>query len=192
MTRLIWYVSHDGGIVKHRKAAVLCLGLAMHLPFGPIRAAQQKKATQPAPIPAQILTAKNVFIANGGGDESRCEATSYSGGPDRTYNEFYAAMKTWGRYELVAAPGDADLVFEIRLIVFQLRTDRLADDTTESDSQFRIVIRDPKTHETLWGLTEHAQGAVLQSNRDKNFEQAMAAVVAEVQRIAGPAAHAKN
>jgi hypothetical protein len=29
---------------------------------------------------------------------------------------------------------------------------------------------------------------VLQGNRDKNFEQALAAVVAEVQSIAGPAA----
>lgn len=63
----------------------------------------------------------------------------------------------------------------------------LTDDSPAFDSQFRIVIRDPKTHETLWGLTEHAQGAVLLSNRDKNFEQALAAVVAEVQRIAGPA-----
>jgi hypothetical protein len=150
---------------------------------GPLFAAQ-KKMTQPAaaPIPAPILTAKKVFIANGGGDETRNEATLYSGGPARTYNEFYAAMKTSGSYELVAAPGDADLVFEIRLIVFQLKSDRLSDDSTESDSQFRLVIRDAKTHETLWGLTEHAQGAVLQSNRDKNFEQAMAAVVA------GPAA----
>ena len=55
------------------------------------------------------------------GDQSRYEAVSYSGGPDRAYNEFYAAMKTWGRYELVAAPRDADLVFEIRLTVFQLQ-----------------------------------------------------------------------
>jgi hypothetical protein len=186
-------VSHDGGIMmKHLKAAVLCFGLAMHLLSGPIQAEQQKKATQPAPIPAQILTAKNVFIANGGGDESHNDATLYSGGPDRAYNEFYAAMKTWGRYGLVAAPGDADLIIEIRLTVFQLQTNRLTDDNTASDSQFRMVIRDAKTHETLWGLTEHAQGAVLQSNRDKNFEQAMAAVVAEVRRIAGPAASAKN
>ena len=178
---------------KHLEAAVLCFGLAMSLLFGPIRAAQQKKLPPPAPIPAQILTAKKVFVANGGGDESRNEATLYSGGPARTYNEFYAAMKTWGRYELVAAPGDADLVFEIRLTVFQLQHERvLADENLATDSQFRFVIRDAKTHETLWGLTEHAQGAVLQSNRDKNFEQAMAAVVAEVQRIAGPAAPAKN
>jgi hypothetical protein len=181
-----------GTMTKHLKTAVLGFGLAMPLLSGFLSAAQQKKPTHPAPIPAQILTAKKVFIANGGGDESRYEAVSYSGGPDRAYNEFYAAMKTWGRYELVAAPGDADLVFEIRLTVFQLRSDRLSDDSTASDSQFRMVIRDAKTHETLWGLTEHAQGAVLQSNRDKNFEQAMAAVVAEVQRIAGTAAAAKN
>jgi hypothetical protein len=32
------------------------------------------------------------------------------------------------------------------------------------------------------------QGAVLQGNRDKNFEQALTAVVGEVQRIAGTAA----
>ena len=176
-------------MTKHLKAAVLCFGLAMPLLSDAISAAQQKKPTSPAPIPAQVLTAKKVFIANGGGDESRYEEASYSGGPDRTYNEFYAAMKTWGRYELVAAPGDADLVFEIRLTVFQLQRERvLTDDSPASDSQFRFVIHDVKTHETLWGLTEHAQGAVLQGNRDKNFEQALAAVVAEVQRIAGPAA----
>ena len=176
-------------MAKHLKAAVPCFGLAMLLLSSPISAAQQKKPTPPAPIPAQILTAKKVFIANGGGDQSRYEAVSYSGGPDRAYNEFYAAMKTWGRYELVAAPRDADLVFEIRLTVFQLQRDRvLTDDGLASDSQFRFVIRDAETHETVWGLTEHAQGAVLQGNRDKNFEQALAAVVAEVRRIAGPAA----
>src|SRR5438132_1656403 len=54
-----------GGIMtKHLKAAVLCFGLAML--SGPISAAQQKKPTHPAPIPAQILTAKKVFIANCG------------------------------------------------------------------------------------------------------------------------------
>jgi hypothetical protein len=175
-------------MTKHLKAAVLCFGLAMPLLSGLLSAAQQKKPTNLGPIPAQILAAKKVFIANGGGDESHYEEASYSGRPDRAYNEFYAAMKTWGRYELVAAPGDADLVFEIRLTVFQLQRERvLSDDGPAFDSQFRIVIRDPKTHETLWGLTEHARGAVLLSNRDKNFEQALAALIVEAQRIAGPA-----
>ena len=30
------------------------------------------------------------------------------------YNRFSAAMKSWGRYELVASPAEAGLVFEIR------------------------------------------------------------------------------
>jgi hypothetical protein len=123
-------------MTKYLKAAVLCFGLAMPLLSGPISALQQKKpadhaskyAGEPAPIPEQILTAKKVFIANGGGDESRDEAVSYSGGPDRAYNEFYAAMKTWGRYELIAAPGDAELVFEIRLTDFQLQHERVLTD----------------------------------------------------------------
>jgi hypothetical protein len=180
-------------MTKHLKAAVLCFALAMPLLSGPLSDTQKKKPAHSAPIPAQIPSAKKVFIANGGGDESRYEAASYSGGPDRAYNEFYAAMETWGRYELVAAPADADLIFEIRLTIFQIQRERgLSDDDPATDSQLRVVIRDPKTHETLWGLTEHAQGAVLQSNRDKNFELAMAALVAEVHRIAQPAASAKN
>jgi hypothetical protein len=99
-------------------------------------------------------------------------------------------MKTWGRYELAGAPGDADLVFEIRSTVVQLQHQRvLADSDNEVyDAQFRLVIRDVETGVMLWGLTEHAQVAVLQSNRDKNFDQALAAIVAEVHRIAGPAA----
>ena len=35
------------------------------------------------------------------------------GGPDRTYNEFYAVVKGSGSYELVSAPAGADLIFEI-------------------------------------------------------------------------------
>ncbi|MGB7844165.1 MAG: hypothetical protein WBL63_00995 [Candidatus Acidiferrum sp.] len=68
---------------KHLKAAVLSFGLAMPLLFGPLSAVQQKKPAHPAPIPAQILAAKKVFVANGGGDESRYEEASFSGGPDR-------------------------------------------------------------------------------------------------------------
>jgi hypothetical protein len=104
------------------------------------------------------------------------------------YDEFYAAMKSWGRYELVGAPNEADLVFEVRLTVMQpQRSQPLgADANPEYDSQFHLAIRDGMTHETLWGLTEHAQTALLQGNRDKNFEKAMAGIVAELHRIAGP------
>jgi len=184
---------------KRLETTVFCLGLAMALLSGAVCAAQQKKpkdsGTAPAPIPAQILTAQKVFIANGGGDKSGYETATYSGGPDRAYNECYAVMKAWGRYELVASPGEVDLVFEIRFIVFQPEHPHgLKEDDPGVDAQLRFVIREAKSREKLWGLTAHARAAVLQSNRDKNFEEALGAVVVEVKRIAGPvpAAVAKN
>lgn len=137
-------------MTQHLKVAVFCFGLAMCFLPGVGHATQQKTLTAPAPIPVQIVTARKVFIANGGGDESRYDDGLYTGGPDRAYNEFYASMKTWGRYELVAAPADADLVFEVRLTVTGMRpTGGLASSSAASDSQFRIVIRDVKTHEVL-------------------------------------------
>jgi len=107
------------------------------------------------------------------------------------YNEFYAAMKSWGRYELVGAPHDADLVLEVRQTTMQpQRSSPLGGggggSNPEYDSQFHLTIRDAITHEVLWGLTEHAQTALLQGNRDKNFEQALAGIIAELRRIAGP------
>ena len=97
-------------------------------------------------------------------------------------------MKSWGRYELVGSPAEADLVIEIRLTLLQSRrSEPLGEQNPEYDSQFHLAIRDVKTHETLWGLTEHAQTAILQGNRDKNFEQALTAILSELRKIAGPA-----
>ncbi|HLZ13153.1 MAG TPA: hypothetical protein VKP58_11250 [Candidatus Acidoferrum sp.] len=177
-------------MAKRLKMAVV--GFAMALLLAGSVCAQEKKAkdqaSTAAPIPAQILAAKKVFIANGGGDESGYEEATYSGGPDRAYNEFYSVMKAWGRYELVASPGEADLVFEIRFIVFQPEHARgLKEDDPATDAQMRLVIREAKSREKLWGLTAHARAAVLQSNRDKNFEEALGEVVVEVKKIAGPA-----
>ncbi len=175
-------------MTRQGKTAILCFGLTMALMGGGVAEAKEKvAATVVAPIPTQILAAKKVFIANGGGDVSHTEEVFYSGGSDRTYNEFYAGMKSWGRYELVGAPADADLIFEIQLTVFQLQRNRiLEDDSLALDSQLRIVIRDPKSGQTLWGLTSHVQEAVLLSNRDKNYEVAMGAILAEVRRIGAP------
>jgi hypothetical protein len=72
-------------------------------------AAAQAAAVPTAPVPSTILTAKNVFIANATG-----ELALPPGDPDLTYNECYAAMKTWGRYELVNSAADADRVLHIQ------------------------------------------------------------------------------
>jgi hypothetical protein len=71
---------------------------------------RQKDNVELAPLPAQILSSKKVFIAN-------------AGGSDLAYDSFYSEVKSWNRYELlVSKPDDADLVFEIIYAVQNLGT----------------------------------------------------------------------
>ncbi len=172
------------------RAHVLAVSLAISLLQVSIMAAEQAKPALPAPLPAQILAAKKVFVANAGGDEPWIDDGQFSGGSDRTYNQFYAAMKTWGRYELVGAPADADLLFEIEFTVPPIAGEASHTNTIAGrpyDPQFRLVIRDPKTNALLWSFTEHAAWAILQGNRDKNFDQALAKIVGDVQALSASA-----
>jgi hypothetical protein len=144
--------------------------------------AQQSKGPAPAPVPRQIAAAQKVFISNVGGEsfETVIDQTVFNGGPDRPYNQFYAAIKTWGRYEIVSYPTDADLVLEISWVLTDtgLRLPVLG--------QLRLVVIDPKTHVTLWNFTEYVRGAILLSNRDKNFDQAMNTVVGRMRSLISP------
>ena len=153
----------------------------------PASRAQDKKEVLPAPLPRQIFTAHKVFVSNAGGDT----LGDYSGGSDRAYNQFYGALKGWGRYELVAAPGDAELVFEISFAMPIVGENVSGGNGTTvssspvKDPQFRLAIVDLKTQVLLWTFTEHVQPALLQMNRDKNFDHAMAALVNDVRNVAG-------
>ncbi|MGA7223993.1 MAG: hypothetical protein WBX16_14115 [Candidatus Acidiferrales bacterium] len=149
------------------------------------RAQTQSQASAAAPVPAQILSAKNVFISNGGGasDPYTGRYGDFSGGPDRAYNELYAALKTFPKYTLVSAPSDADLVFDISFSEFPVQQEASKGSTTVADAKFRLVVLDPKTHMTLWTITEYAGGAILEGNREKNYVQAMGRVVADLQAL---------
>ena len=150
----------------------------------PVAWAQQRGTPASAPVPPQIASAQKAFISNAGGEsfEAVIDQTVFSGGPDRPYNQFYATMKDWGRYELVTSPRDADLVFEVSWVLSDtgLRLPVLG--------QLRLVVIDPKTHVTLWNFTEYVRGAILLSNRDKNFDQAMTTIVNRMKILANPPA----
>jgi hypothetical protein len=160
------------------KLPAFCLFVAI-LGLFPALNAQQAKGPAPAPVPAQISAAQKIFISNAGGEslETVIEQTVFDGGPDRPYNQFYAAMKSWGRCELVSSPADADLVLEISWVLTDtgLRLPVLG--------QLRLVVIDPKTHVTLWNLTEYVRGAILLGNRDKNFDQAMNTVLGRLKTL---------
>jgi hypothetical protein len=162
------------------------LGATLAIPFLVVSllAAGEPKPAPPAPVPAQILAGKTVFIVNDGADRGANPDAPFSGEPERAYNDFYAAMKAWGHYELVGSPSGADLLLELRFTVRPGLVER--GQTWYWDGRFRLAIRDQKSHAKLWTLTDQVERALLQGNRDKNFDQALARLVADMQRLTAP------
>ncbi len=182
---------------RNVRFGIFCLAIVLALLSPSFTQAQTLKENPPAPLPAQIVGAKRVFIANAGQElNPRADFYGeYSGGINRTYNQFYSALKNWGRYDLVSAPGDCDLVFEIRFTDAMTAASVYKGDSVGAgdEPQFRLVILDPKTHIVLWAFTEHVQSARLQGNRDKNFDQALAKIADDVKSLATqPAVEAKQ
>jgi hypothetical protein len=162
------------------KLSIFRVGFAIGLLLVPVFGAEQTKETAAAPVPAQIVTAKRVFISNAGG-ESFLFPGEFSGTPDRAYNQFYAALKSWGRYELVPTPAEADLVLEIRLIApIGGVSVTNGDGSSWTDPQFQLKILDPKTRVGLWTFIEHIQRANMHATRAKNIDQVIAIYKAEV------------
>ena len=176
-------------MIRHFRRAVFCFTFAM-LQLS-ISIAQSKSTAAPtAPVPMQILSAKKIFIANAGGDQMANYEPSFSGGSDRAYNQFYAAVKSWGRFEIVGSPAEADLLLEIRQNV----TGGPGGAASGLIPQFRLKIRDPRTNVLLWGFNIHGQFGLGQGESDRNFDQAVSRLVMDLQMLLGrqPAAAGDN
>jgi hypothetical protein len=147
------------------------------------------RAEQPpaAPVPPLIAAAQTVFIANGGtefitkGDPGNLRsAFAGAGGADLGYDDFYAAMKSWGRYRLVASPAEADLVMEFHVIASY-------DGVSYPDSQCAVQIFDGKTHFLLWGFSEPLNGANRKSSFEKNTQTSVDAVLVTLKGLSAAA-----
>jgi hypothetical protein len=155
-----------------RIARLWIVGIALMSALGAstIVAAQKVPDPPAAPIPAQILTAKKIFIANGDSDP-------VFGVSNLAYNEFYASVKDSAQYELVPAPAGADLVCEVRYeIVFPGAT----------HLQLRLAIIDPQTGIVLWRFTEHVRPWDREATGRKNFSTAISALVADLKTSSAP------
>jgi hypothetical protein len=145
--------------------------------------AQQPKSVVAAPVPALLLNAKTVFISNAGAD-SGLFPHPFSGDPDRGYNEFYANVESWGRYQIVADPDQADLIFELQLMAPSGPSN--ADKSKGASDPLpmvRLVIYDRPTHYVLWALTESIAPADRQKTHDHNFDEAVANLVLDAGRL---------
>jgi hypothetical protein len=155
------------------RIGIFGITVAMALLSVPLATAKKAPDEPSAPVPAQVFTAKKAFISYG-------ESDADPGTPNLTYNEFYALMKSWGKYELTSAPADADVVFEIRFL------------SGISDSQLRLSIVDPKTHVVLWPFIQHVESSSRETGRRKKFDEAMSDLLEDVKRVTSqPAAASK-
>ncbi|MFZ0959786.1 MAG: hypothetical protein WAO35_02695 [Terriglobia bacterium] len=175
-------------MIRTVKERMYCLVFAAALASVPGLRAQEAKTPPTAPVPTAIVNGKRVFISNAGMDSTSLAVFKREGDPDEPYNHFYAAMKNWGRYELVASPADADLVLEIRFIAPLTDCGKV----TSYDPQLNLAIVDAKTHFRLWTFTEPVQVALRKATWDKNFSQGMTNLLDDIKRLAAPPAATVN
>ncbi|HKS82460.1 MAG TPA: hypothetical protein VJR23_13225 [Candidatus Acidoferrales bacterium] len=148
--------------------------------ISPPLCAQQANSSQAesfvAPVPAEISTAKTIFISNLGADPGGVEILLDAiKDPDALYNRFYAAMKSWGHFQIVGRPEDADLVITLSLV-----------DHPTFAPRMNLVIFDEKSHFPLWTLSEPLQTAARKATWQKNFSTCINTLIGDFKRIASP------
>jgi len=137
----------------------------------------QQPLSAAAPVPTKIFEAKKVFVSNAGVDAASPVVLERAIGPNEPYSQFYFAMQRWGRYELVGAPSDADLVLQLRLSAPLASCDTY-------QPQLALTILDSNTHFVLWTVTRRVGDAHLKGNWDKNLKESIAKVVDELKQLA--------
>jgi hypothetical protein len=136
-----------------------------------------------APVPAELLSAKRIFVSNGGAD-SGLFPHPFSGDPNRGYNQLFAALHAAGQYELVSTPAEADLVLELSLIAPNGPKDANKQyGSADPLPMFRLVVYDRPSHYVLWTFTNSVEIAFKQQTHDHNFDAAISDLVADFQAL---------
>jgi hypothetical protein len=143
-------------------------------------------AQSPAPpVPTAIARAKSVFISNAGSD-SGLFPQPFTGDTSRAYARFYNALNASGAFTLAGDPADADLVLEIGLTApYGPTNSNKQDGTADPRPMFRLVVYERQTHYVLWTITQSVEVAFRQATHDRNFDEALAAVVNKFLQLAG-------
>jgi hypothetical protein len=160
--------------------------VAAPLVTAPAAIAQQPAAPAAAPIPAPIFSAHTVFLANGGADAVASEAFKKAGQTNEPYASVYAALQSWGHWQIVSSPDAADLILTVRF------TAPVADYSNgvplSYTPQLDLSLTDTKTHTRLWVLTEPFKGAFRKATWDKNYAEGVAGLITQLKTLVTPAA----
>ncbi len=134
-------------------------------------------------VPTPILNARTVFLANGGADGGLFPEP-FSGDPNRAYFALVTHLKSAARYDLVPDPSQADLVMQIQLAAPNgPREPAKQYGAADPLPFFKLIIYDAKTRFVLWTITEPIEWAVLQKTHDRNFDDALARLSADIEAL---------
>jgi len=168
-----------------RIRSVVCAVLCVAMLFAVKAVAQQTASTEAGPIPPALTSAKSIFISNAGAD-SGLFPEPFTGDANRGYNQFYAALKATGKYDLASDPAEADLVLELQLTAPNGPSKgSKINGASDPVPMFRLVVYDRKTHYVLWAMTDSIDIAFRQKTHDRNFDDALQALVLGFESISG-------
>ena len=130
-------------------------------------------AAPSAPLPSALTSARRLFLGNAG-DQDNADCL-------RAYNDLYAALNAFGRYQLVGDPSAADLVLELHY-EFSLGAG-VNGASANTPRQFRTLLIEPKTHVVLWTLVERTNYAALERNRNKNLDEVVGVLATDLDQL---------
>jgi hypothetical protein len=134
-------------------AVFLCMTLSFNLfAFDALpQTATESSAPAPAtnaPVPAQIASSHTIFLSNLGSD------AYFPVDSTQVYNDIYKALQSWGHYQLVSSPDQADLIFQLRDVsTVTTYYEGHGANATINNPTFQLTILDSKSMVTLWTIT---------------------------------------
>lgn len=158
-------------ILSKTNSIALALALTIATPL-----LAQDKIQPAAPIPTQIATVETAFLSLAAEGQYIDDA--------RDYNALYAALKTWGHYQLTARPVDAELVLKVQV----QRTAAL------KELSLSIQIIDRATGVVLWTISEPYtdETIITEANKEKASANTADAFIGDLEVLAKPNATATS
>lgn len=139
---------------------------------------KKKSSAQLAPVPTALLKAKKIFLVNTGSDAS-------------LFDLFYSEMKSWGKYELVGSPEEADLTFEFSFGSQGEAPEIYTNAGTGMTysiviNKAKMAVRDTRSKSLLWSSTQTAQGARRKKTEINNQRKAVLKLLDDFKRRVTP------
>lgn len=141
--------------------------------------ARPQAAAQAAPVPAQLLSARKIFIADTIG---LYDTVLWSGTQDRLYNETYAAVQAWGHLQLVDSPADADLVLHPSIS----NPPCLGEAICRANPVMRFELIDPKSGIVVWDRVTYVGFSPRKKTNESDFENAIKALMSDLKQDMAP------